>query len=46
VDAYLRVTFGEGRPSNSRWQAILLLINSSVGSGILNQPMVFKEAGP
>lgn len=31
--------------SNSRWATVFLLLNTMIGSGILNQPEVFKEAG-
>jgi len=32
-------------PKNGRWGTIFLLLNTMIGSGILNQPQVFREAG-
>jgi hypothetical protein len=45
VENYLSATFGHGKPENTALKTVVLLVNSSIGSGILNQPYVFKEAG-
>jgi hypothetical protein len=45
VDDYLRLAFGKGRPENTALETVILLVNSAIGSGILNQPYVFYQAG-
>jgi amino acid permease len=45
MDDYFGLAFGKARPENNSLQTIMLLVNTSIGSGILNQPYVFKQAG-
>lgn len=38
-------SFSALNPENSGWLTSFLLLNTMIGSGILNQPYVFKESG-
>lgn len=38
-------SFSALNPQNSGWLTSFLLLNTMIGSGILNQPAVFKESG-
>lgn len=38
-------SFSAMNPQNSGWLTSFLLLNTMIGSGILNQPFVFKESG-
>lgn len=49
VDRASRLSFSSSfsamNPQNSAWLTSFLLLNTMIGSGILNQPYVFRESG-